>query len=363
MVDWTSYESEFQVTYGKLPPIRDILKRYDLDATSAREEFQQLFVFSDQDAGNFARFQAKYNLLVNGIGWTKSSLPDSEFPRYVKDICGFAHKIIGRQRRQNVGYAEQRMPLSPRLTRVQAKNLLAGILKTYSEYADSNIQPRLAVSLPRDNPWPGWEVTRELALSPYGHLLTGIDFCYLEEGHPPKHQGPFFNEVRDFNRKHPERALAILYHVGESFDDKSLESAIRWVHEAAELGEHRLGHAIALGVNPDKYGVHRRHETVSERIDQLKYDFRHTDGLGRSGVHVDARRVTQELNHLARSTEGPSANNGVRRAPPRRVTEQSEVCDSEHSSPWLGDRSVPHVEPPNRWHRPGRPSPLDPIRR
>ena len=55
----------------------------------------------------------------------------------------------------------------------------------------------------------------ELALSPYGYLLTGIDFCYLEEGHPPKNQEPFFNEVRDLNRKHPERALAILYHVGE----------------------------------------------------------------------------------------------------------------------------------------------------
>ena len=78
-----------------------------------------------------------------------------------------------------------------------------------------------------------------------------------------------------------------------------MESAIRWVHEATELGAHRLGHAIALGVNPDKYGVHRRHETVSERIDQLKYDLRHAYGLGQFGIPVDARRVTQELDHLA----------------------------------------------------------------
>ena len=135
----------------------------------------------------------------------------------------------------------------------------------------------------------------ELALSPYGHLLTGIDFCYLEEGPLPKNQESFFNDVKDFNRKHPERALAILYHVGENFDDKSLDSAIRWVHEAPELGAHRLGHAIALGVNPDKYGVHRRHETVSERTDQLKYDLRHADGLGQFVIPVDASRVTQEL--------------------------------------------------------------------
>ena len=46
---------------------------------------------------------------------------------------------------------------------------------------------------------------------------------------------------------------------------------MRWVHESAELGAHRLGHAIALGVDPDAYGVHRRRETVSERLDQIAY--------------------------------------------------------------------------------------------
>ena len=110
------------------------------------------------------------------------------------------------------------------------------MLKTYSEYEGSDIEPRLAVSLPRNNPWPDWEVTKEVALGAYGHLLTGIDFCYLEEGRPPKEQRELFEAVKDFNRMHPERALAILYHVGESFSDKSLESAVRWVHEAAELG-------------------------------------------------------------------------------------------------------------------------------
>jgi adenosine deaminase len=73
-----------------------------------------------------------------------------------------------------------------------------------------------------------------------------------------------------FHRPHPSRqahrlpqpdhALAGLYHVGESFTDKTIESAIRWVHEAAEAGAHRLGHAIALGVEPHSYGPHTRHE-------------------------------------------------------------------------------------------------------
>ena len=93
--------------------------------------------------------------------------------------------------------------------------------------------------------------------------------------------------MHDWNDRHPERALAILYHVGESFTDKSLESAVRWVHEAAEFGAHRLGHAIALGVDPEVYGAHERSESVAERLDQIGYDLAHADGLRARGVRVD----------------------------------------------------------------------------
>ena len=129
--------------------------------------------------------------------------------------------------------------------------------------------------------------------------MTGIDFCYLEEGHPPKQQSELFDQVKDFNRRHPERALAILYHVGESFNDKSLESAVRWVHEAAELGAHRLGQAISLGIDPDQFGKHSRSEGVGERIDQLRYDLRHLEGLAKFGVHVDIIRVMDELERIS----------------------------------------------------------------
>jgi adenosine deaminase len=298
VVDWTAYESAFQEAYGESPQIRKILEQCKLGSPGAQEEFQRLFVFGDKDAGNFARFQAKYNLLVKGSSWADFSQEDSAFGARVNEVCSFIRKIIARQRQQNVGYAEQRMTLSRELTPTQAKELLEAMLSTYSEYEGSDIQPRLAVSLPRDNPWPQWEVTRDVALGSFGHLLTGIDFCYLEEGYPPKQQRELFAEVADFNYRHPERALAILYHVGESFNDKSLESAVRWVHEAAEMGAHRLGHAIALGVNPEKYGVHRRSEPVAERIDQLNYDLRHIEGLEQCGVQVDAQGVRRELRQL-----------------------------------------------------------------
>ena len=297
-VDWTPYEETFRTAYGEFPAIREILEGYNLGRLGAREEFQSLFVFGDRDAGNFERFQAKYNLLVKGSSWAGASQEDSAFENKVSEVCEFAQQIVARQRQQNVGYAEQRMILNRELTPVQARKLLSAILRTYSEYEDSDIQPRLAVSLPRENPWPAWEATRDVALSAFGHLLTGVDFCYFEEGHPPKLQKELFEEVKDFNLRSPERALAVLYHVGESFTDKSLESAIRWVHEAAEMGAHRLGHAIALGVDPYKYGLHIRSETAAERIDQLNYDLRHSNGLRQLGVSVEASEILDELEQL-----------------------------------------------------------------
>ena len=278
-VDWEHYESAYHAAYGVATPARDILERCRSGEPAAEEEFHRLFVFGDDDAGSFQRFQAKMNMIVGIL---------HELPTWV-------HKIIDAQRRQSVRYAEQRDLIGGTLKGGQARDHLSAILEEYSKYSDSEFQPRLAPSLPRGDPWPYWEITRELALGPNGHLLTGIDFCYIEEGHPPKEKRELFAEVRDFNRRHPERALAILYHVGESFEDKSLESAIRWVHEAAELGAHRLGHAIALGVDPDVYGKHERSETVAERIDQLRHDLHHAEGLRRHGVHIDVQEIRKEL--------------------------------------------------------------------
>lgn len=297
-VDWTRYCDNYRRVYGVTPAIAEILQQYRNGISGSPAEFDRLFVFGDDDAGNFDRFQAKYEMLNHGSDWAGFSRGEVSFPALVDQVCRFIHKIVARQRRQNVGYIEQRMNLRPEFSPAQSKEFILAMLLAYAEYEDSDIQPRLAISLPRDDPWPDWELVQEAALGPLGHLLTGVDFCYLEEGYPPKDQRQFFDAVRDFNRTHPERALAILYHVGESFNDKSLEGAARWVHEAAELGAHRLGHAIALGVDPDRYGRHTRTESVSERMDQLRYDLRHREGLARCGVHVDVAGATEELERI-----------------------------------------------------------------
>ncbi len=133
--------------------------------------------------------------------------------------------------------------------------------------------------------------------------------------------------MHEFNDRHPERALAILYHVGESFTDKSLESAVRWVHEAAELGAHRLGHAIALGVEPDVYGAHERSESVDERLDQIGYDLAHAEGLRARGVRVDENALR------ASATRCGGASPTDRDAPLRRAR-GSPTCARARSTRW-----------------------------
>jgi len=281
-VDWRFYETMFERAYGERPPVRDILERHRAGDPEAGDAFRRLFVFGDADAGNFERFQAKFNLLINGSEMMNaaSGRHADPVPPLADEIDFFVTRMLADQRRQGIAYAEQRMMFGPPFTTEMTRRLSVAILERYAEAARDGITARLAFSLPRRDPWPDFELVRELALGPHGESVTGIDFCYVEEGFPPKGKAEFFAAVHDWNDRHPERALAILYHVGESFGDKSLESAVRWVHEAAS------------------YGAHDRSESVDERQDQIAYDLAHAEGLRARGVRVDEHALARERDAL-----------------------------------------------------------------
>ena len=64
------------------------------------------------------------------------------------------------------------------------------------------------------------------------------------------------------------------------------------------MGAKRLGHATALGLDPE-VAVARRpnahtHELLSERLDQIAYDLVHAAELENSGIEVDAEALEQE---------------------------------------------------------------------
>jgi hypothetical protein len=278
-VDWGWYEEEYEAAYGTVPPARRIVERYRSGDKSAVGAFRDLCVFGDADAGSFARFQAKANLI-----WAAA---DHRPGRLEAETLRFASMVRDDYVAQGVAHAEFRVVGYPSVLEA----FLAG---------SGPLTCRAVETLPRgDGAWEVWERVQQAALGPYGEALVAVDWSGVEEGHPPKERAELVGEVRAFNEAYPARALAVLAHVGESFADKSLESAVRWVHEVASSGAHRLGHAVALGVDPASYGSHRRSEIVAERLDQVAYDLRCAGELGSAGVRVDRAALLDEQLRLS----------------------------------------------------------------
>ena len=301
---WDQYEERMQRAYGVSPPLRETLDRHRNGDPGAAAEFAEIFVFGDDDAGSFERFNAKFNLLTHGTHLSAVARGDADaLPLLVDEVLGYLTRVQANQAGQGIGYSEQRFMIGGSVGGEAARALLDPVLHAMTA-PDAPLTNRLAISLPRWDPWPSWELAQQLALGPNGQAVTAVDFCVVEEGYPPKDKREFFAAVADFNDRHPDRSLAILYHVGESYTDKSIESAIRWVQEAAELGAHRLGHAIALGVDPRVHGEHTRTESVEERRDQIEYDLEHSDALARHSVPIDRAALADELVRLASREPG-----------------------------------------------------------
>ena len=164
---------------------------------------------------------------------------------------------------------------------------------------------RYLISLPRWAPLECYKLVQRLLDENEDLLPTivGLDFCHFEEGYPPASTRTFFRRLRRDNELRPERAFDVAYHVGEVYFDKSLESAVRWCHEAAELGALRLGHCTALGLDPEvavarRPQAHER-ELVSERLAQIAYDLHHEAELRDFGVPVDDQALMQERSSLS----------------------------------------------------------------
>ena len=168
-------------------------------------------------------------------------------------------------------------------------------------------QMRLAMSLLREGNAADWQyrVLKQLQESSPAvrEMLVAVDFCATEEGFPPGAREELFALIHKDNARDPSRALAILYHVGESFTDKSVESAARWVFEAARLGVHRLGHALALGILPQHFQGNVREEIASERIAQIDFECQHAEALCAGGFAVDTVALQAEKKDLHNGPE------------------------------------------------------------
>ena len=300
-IDWSHYIDGYEAAYGLRPDPVDWFARATAGlgemADDAVETIRHHFVFTEADGPDFARFTAKFQLLICIVRHLGVHLPDGAQQA--------SRQVFERHRKQGVLYLEMRCMY-------HGPDGMAGTLHSHRTNAEAarqsstdGFEGRYVPSLSRSAPVQEYEALREW-LSTEGQELypwvVGVDFCHFEEGFPPKGARDICRRILADNDADPEHALEILYHVGEIYFDKSLESSMRWCQEAAELGARRLGHCTALGLDPEAAAARRdgSHltELVSERIDQIDYDLQHRKGLEDVGVEVGVKALDSEREQL-----------------------------------------------------------------
>jgi len=234
------------------------------------ETFKQHFLCSN--VSMFEIFQAKFNLLI------------ALFPPDPEDMT--LPKEVFETHRPEGGYKEYRTFLPLYLSADQRALYLKKLIETAKEHETEAYHPRLAISFSRQNSesWDSYRflfdfIEKNPELRPW---ITGIDFCASERGHPPKTKKDLFNAINS-DYQQGLHDLNILYHVGEMWQDIALHSAARWCIEASELGVQRLGHALALGMNPENLRERKIQENVLETNDHLAWLRRHRFELHENG--------------------------------------------------------------------------------
>lgn len=292
-VDWSLFVHSYERAFG-VRPDPERLFREGLRSEKGREYFRRHYVYSQEDGGDFGRFQAKFDLLICLYRYWAQHLHREEEVLW---------RIVERHRREGLDYVEYRAMFGiddpERFLHFHRTNA-----RVFQQACTQDFTARYLISLPRGAALEGYELVRRL-LEENPELIpsvVGLDFCFFEEGHPPATLRSFFARLQADNQRGPEQALEVAYHVGEVYFDKSLESAVRWCHQAGQLGARRLGHAIALGLDPEvaitrRLGAHEA-EPVAERLAQITYDLEQARELEVFGVEVESAKLERERAEL-----------------------------------------------------------------
>ena len=268
----------------------DLVKMFEKAIkTGSIEEIKDVMTYKYSERGDFDKFNITsfFPLCVTGFYMDKG-----DFRSVVKPILD-RHKKEGLKHveyRQGVGYSDE--------VKEEWKEWHEKFIRILKDSSDEEFQAKYVMRISENS----YEAVKEfMEENPeLNDTLVGLDFTGREMA--PKLHEKFFKKLKKDNEKDPETALDIVVHIGEDFFDKSLESAIRWCHETAELGAKRLGHCIALGLDPEiatgrKENAHEE-EKVSERIDQINYDLKYYNELKGYGINLNRNELEKELNEL-----------------------------------------------------------------
>ncbi len=273
------FEKEYLQQFQQNPNLLQVIQQDHFDA------FQKMYHLTAPCT--FLQFQAKFNLIIALCHL------DSQ-----QEVSHLVHQIC--LQHQHLKHVEYRMPIPYHLPKDTRKKLLLTICQVFQKF-HGIFQPKLSVSLPRDH--TAFELYFEVKqlmkhFPSVQKTLVSVDFCFAEEGHPPKERQALYAKILKDNLLEPYQALAILDHVGEVFSDKSLESAIRWIHQSAMFGTHRLGHALALGMNPQQLLGKQSCESVAERLDQICYELQQLPDWKDWGISCDKEALQKEYDTL-----------------------------------------------------------------
>ena len=271
----TWYANEYERVTGRRPAYEDYWTK-----DNGLELMRQDFLFTD--AAPFPEFQAKFNLLI-------ALCPANPDDLTLAEHVFRSHEVVG-------GTKEYRTFLPHYLSSGDRSQFLKNMLSLAKEHTSSTYKPLIALSFVRTAPEAGqlYEFLFKFRMEhpDLAPLITGIDFCGSEVGFPPGRQRPFFDRVKQ-DRKNKIHDLEILYHVGEMWDHISLGSAARWVAEAVFYGVRRVGHGMALGLDPEALRGTTSQEPRAEAEYHLKWLAEHQAELAQHGFTHDHRQWLQ----------------------------------------------------------------------
>lgn len=288
-LEW--YASEYEKAWGFKP---DYLAYWEQD--DGFERMVSDFIFSAPNP--FDRFQANFNLIIALCEIRPDDLTVQE--QIIRSVSA----------ESSLEYFEARTLIPFSFSAGQTLEYLRHIcLLVQHLNRELPMKTRLVFSLFRDNTLAQQHYSRIrefMTLYPdLSEEIAGIDFAYKEEGFPPGKKQQFFSRFHADNQK--LKRLSLLYHVGESFQDKGLSTAIRWIYEVAEAGADRLGHATALGINPDLYRNRTITESSEERLRTLRWLLEQGGEFASVGFEIDRNRIQKEIDSLLRQNAGPVA--------------------------------------------------------
>lgn len=284
---WFIFEELYKQLYGKNLSLEDFWKIYDTP-----EKFKNIYLFNKQ--APFLEFQCKFNLIIALTRFDETEIQE------------VTREIVGEHFAEGIRYIEYKITYSPLATKADyhSKTIALCTGLQLGEKDSPGIEARLIITFHRGGNFrEQYEWMKELMSENelVRKYLVAIDFSSMEEGFPPKDKKEFFSKVLKDNAFDPKKALAITYHVGESFADKTPLSAIRWILESCLSGVHRIGHAIALGENPSKYEGKIRKEKKTERIDHLQFLIKYYEEISGFGKWGDLSELKIELEILEKS--------------------------------------------------------------